>query len=146
MVKMSSFDEFNRRVLGEGGMSSEIDFSPRTERGVTGSFVIDFRGTMNESTANRLKRIVLRNSDTSEEGTLIYLGVPRKEDDSLQLINVGKVKFTFQVFKEIQSVFSHNSTLTEYKIYRDSVFEPFDPETLISTIMFKKPNSKELII
>lgn len=147
MVKVDNFNDFMGRVVGDSEtMADAIDLNPKVEQGVDGSFVILFTGKMNESTANRLKKVIIKHGSRDEDSTDIYLGVPTQDHNSPQLIRIGSVIFTIQVYKEINSIFSPYITQVDYKLYSDSIFREFNPDTLISTIKFKKPNRKEEMI
>lgn len=147
MVKVDNFDDFMGRVVGDSGeMRDAIDLTPKKESGVSGSFVILFKGKMNESTANRLKKVITKHGNREDYSTDIYLGVPIDGSNEPRLIRIGSVWFTLQVYKEISSIFSQYHQQTEYKIYNENSYVNFNPDDLISTIKFKKPNRKEQII
>lgn len=142
MVKIKNFNDFENRVLGGDG----IDLEPEKETGISGSFVILFKGVLNESTANRLKRTIIRHYVDNGEGKDIYLGVRVEGSEEFKLIKVGNVLFSFQFYKEVESVFSQYSTNVEYKYYDETNFLEFNPDHLISTIKFRKPTKKEILI
>lgn len=149
MVKVDNFNDFMDRVVGDTStMSDAIDLNPRIESGVDGSFVVLFSGKMNESTANRLKKVIVKHGSREDNSTDVYLGVPSDDSNLPRLIRIGSVIFTIQVYKEINSIFSQYANQVEYKIYSDSEysFSEFNPDSLISTIKFKKPNRKEEMI
>lgn len=147
MVKVNNFDEFMDRVVGtEEKMSKEIDVSASRQQGVSGSFVIMFRGKLVESTANRLKKVIIRHGSNNDNSKEVYLGFPVEGTQKPRFVLLGKVDFNLQFTKEIQSVFTQIQNQVSYHLYQNSLLSDFNPDDLISTIKFKEPNRQEIFI
>lgn len=145
MVRVKNQQDFMDRMVGTGDvMPTKVDLSPEKRKAIDGSFVIMFSGSMNESTANRLKYVCSR-FGTNENPTDIYLGLPSGEERPT-LIQVGSINFTPKSFKELKGVFTQYASNTNFQVYNNGEFTPFSPELLLETVVFREPNKKEIII
>lgn len=134
MVKVNTLDDFMDKVVGTGDtMSLAVDIKPEEQEGVVGSFVILFKGFLHESMGNRLKKVMIRYGNTNPDSKSVYLRVG--EDDS-PLILLGSVDFSMKFLKDVESVFSSQSSVTRYKLYHQEEMIDFNPDSLISTIKF----------
>lgn len=147
MVRVKNQNDFMERMVGseDGMMSQKVNLKPEVIHAIDGAFVIKFTGSMNESTANRLKHVCSR-FGTNDNPTDIYLGFPVEGSETPRLIKVGSIKFTLKAYKELLSTFSQYTQNTEYLLYNNGQFTEFNSDILISTIEFREPNRKEIII
>ena len=138
-------EDFMKRVTGEGTLSKGLDVSANKVYGVDGSFVLLMTGTMVESTANRLKKLLIKYTVSDDTAKDFYLGVPQ-ESGQPRLIKLGSVNLNMRFVKELQSIFSHQEREVSYHIYNKGSFTDFDQDALIPTIKFSEYTKQELVL
>lgn len=137
VVQIKNMGDFEERILGEG-----LDTEAKTTSSVSGAFVIQLQGTLLESTAYRIKRVVkkyLPKVDT-EETTPIYLSL----GDNSGSVHVGDVKLSMAFYKEFNSLVTPYKP--EYFIYSPEGMIPFDKNTLTSTITVNRTYESEKFV
>lgn len=135
MVQIDNVHDFEERILGD-----TVDIEAKKTQSVQGAFVIRLQGTLLESTAYRIKRVVKKYKGDTLDSTPIYLSLGGNSGS----VTVGDVKLTMAFYKELNSLVTPYKP--EYFTYTSEGLIPFDVQTLIPTIAVHRTYESEKFV